>query len=987
MGRYRTGVKRCCHQRGVWMNAVKAAKRVPDEKENISPDGVALKEVRKLQERCKELEKETHTRKVTTMLLRESLKNALDREKRWIIAKEAYKLRLAEKSAGILDMERKAEERLRGYMSDNKYRLGSLQATLQRVCAELEAATEANLRMHELYKEDEEKLEYTRHTLDRLQETVARASVMHSLITTHAPSLPVQMKIKHAYAIQIRALVRTLVAYGCSESKVGAIIQNVAAAFGIIVPKRISRRSAGRMVLEGLMMARVQLGQEMQKAIDITFSGDSTSRRNQNYQSHHATYRTQVFELDKHGILHVYDRIKTRFMGILSTLDHSSARSLDAWMQILIEVTRFYNSTPLRKRLSDDPLNAANILVKLRGMSSDHASGEKATAAGMKEAKQEATLMQLGLARREEMPLANFQALLASWNQRKFSAVGGTDAWNALSAEERAARDLATVNAVVREIGEQELDALPEDERRLLTLFIWTGCCMHKDQNAFKGGNSAMIAAWDKLGLTPPILLANKANAATVRTIVAPEAAGRELTEEELAAVEVSTRGGAKTTALAGAIFHHRSDKKGQGDTYVNVLSYMLSEDFEQVIHRFPQTNNTRFGSHGEAAGELLVHLEYYIEFLEFIRTKKQSVSWTNIELNVYNALHDDPTLTELAVLALYQQLITHPYMKLVRLREGDELNAADLGPLHAEIREHCQRLIDHPEIILDFAPRCYVDATFDGQPFHRVEVVDAVHGLVKAGRLPHLSSIFVSFLKGALVTWIRFSSEYAPGGLIDGMSADEHTHIFLNATNDRNEGALGAWCVWSREHPTSTIQQHNALAMYIRNETEKFVQAYFTDEDYLWAMRTAREYDASGIERKRRREQAAFEVRMVEMKRARIATREAKKAAKRGKLAAVLIVSSEAAVDKLSGTRLTEQYDKLRAMWGPRLNVLGWSKLNVARKKVALVGLLRRHRQFLQDGEEPAEGEDTATTKELLEVTLEPWFGEEDDGMDTEED
>ncbi|KAF8991205.1 hypothetical protein BDZ89DRAFT_895011, partial [Hymenopellis radicata] len=67
----------------------------------------------------------------------------------------------------------------------------------------------------------------------------------------------------------------------------------------------------------------------------------------------------------------------------------------------------------------------------------------------------------------------------------------------------------------------------------------------------------------------------------------------------------------------------------------------------------------------------------------------------------IYNALHDDPTLTELAVLALYQQLVMHPYMRMVRKPEEAPLNSLNLGPMHASLREHCQKLIDNPNLIL----------------------------------------------------------------------------------------------------------------------------------------------------------------------------------------------------------------------------------------------------------------------------------------------
>ena len=56
-------------------------------------------------------------------------------------------------------------------------------------------------------------------------------------------------------------------------------------------------------------------------------------------------------------------------------------------------------------------------------------------------------------------------------------------------------------------------------------------------------------------------------------------------------------------------------------------------------------------------------------------------VTWKK---NLVNALNDIPTRTELAVLALYAQAVSHPYMKTIR--EDSSLNALDLGPLNKKI-------------------------------------------------------------------------------------------------------------------------------------------------------------------------------------------------------------------------------------------------------------------------------------------------------------
>ncbi|KAF8994259.1 hypothetical protein BDZ89DRAFT_972357, partial [Hymenopellis radicata] len=156
------------------------------------------------------------------------------------------------------------------------------------------------------------------------------------------------MKIKHAYKPQIRSLVRTLVSCGCSEGKVGELVKEVAGIFGVTIDKVLSRRTVRRIVLEGLVMARSQLGHEMRHTEDLTMSGDGTSRRNQNYQAHHATYR--VLEILADGTVRLADKPTTRFLGIRTTVDHSTEKSKESWIRVLEETTSIYNDSPLAKR-------------------------------------------------------------------------------------------------------------------------------------------------------------------------------------------------------------------------------------------------------------------------------------------------------------------------------------------------------------------------------------------------------------------------------------------------------------------------------------------------------------------------------------------------------------------------------------------------------------------------------------------------------------
>ena len=53
------------------------------------------------------------------------------------------------------------------------------------------------------------------------------------------------------------------------------------------------------------------------------------------------------------------------------------------------------------------------------------------------------------------------------------------------------------------------------------------------------------------------------------------------------------------------------------------------------------------------------------------------------MERNIYDVLHDIPTITELYVLALYAQAITHPYMCQTQGLGTENVNMLELGPLH----------------------------------------------------------------------------------------------------------------------------------------------------------------------------------------------------------------------------------------------------------------------------------------------------------------
>jgi hypothetical protein len=288
-----------------------------------------------------------------------------------------------------------------------------------------------------------------------------------------------------------------------------------------------------------------------------------------------------------------------------------------------------------------------------------------------------------------------------------------------------------------------------------------------------------------------------------------------------------------------------------------------MSRSLDKQHRRFPDTSNTRFGSHGDAAGELITYLPQYRDMMVLIEWSKQNPSLTNIEKNLRDALNDIPTLTELVAMIIYKMIITHPYLRQVRGPGTESTNLLDLGPLHRAIRDHIQNILDNPDLIFG-SDASYESATLDGLQWADPKAMKAVFELIPS--LPHIKPITLAFFRGALTTWTRFSVEFVPGGIIDACTATEKELAWMPSTNDANEGALGAYRVAIRGKLSLTLHQYNSQAMFRRNDTQDFMDAVFTDEDHAYIMREARRIDSSREEARRREEIVDFRIKTAEM-------------------------------------------------------------------------------------------------------------------------
>jgi hypothetical protein len=404
-------------------------------------------------------------------------------------------------------------------------------------------------------------------------------------------------------------------------------------------------------------------------------SGDGTTHRAVNYESKYVTlrvpdYKSRALGGDPSAMMSVP---ADRFFGISSAPNHTSETQLEGWAIVVREFFELYNNTQHGGRML---ARLEAFAAKIKGMHTDHAEDQKKLARLVRAWKDlcdrelRGELLLLSTLPEDLLPI------LVQESQQKIEDAGGADAWAVLSEKEQADRNAIIYKKLCTRFGQSAYDALTEEEKNEVDFFIWAGCCMHKELNSVKGGNMALVAFWEKAGITAPIPLMNRDNTA---------AAELGSSEAKTRAEKVTQAGAMKTTSLAGAIFNHKDDKKGHHDVWMDYIEDKLGH-----LVSFPDTSNTRYQTYCLGACCLILYLPCFVEFLEQVRDKKDSGLFNHMEQNVYRALQDIPTITELCVLAIYSQIISAPYMRSVRGPGHDTTNLLDMGPLHDKVLEHC---------------------------------------------------------------------------------------------------------------------------------------------------------------------------------------------------------------------------------------------------------------------------------------------------------
>ena len=433
---------------------------------------------------------------------------------------------------------------------------------------------------------------------------------------------------------------------------------------------------------------------------------------------------------------------------------------------------------------------------------------------------------------------------------------------------------------------------------------LFAGCCRHKDLNAFKYGVQRMMNTWELKERPPPVLLANKANDAVIRLGEEADSAAVQR------AVDSSSRGGVKLASLAGALFNHKSEEQGYQDVH-----RMFMMKHKKEIHgitrnkKFPDTSNTRYQSHSYAAAELLTFLDLYVNLLEVSRDSKKQAGFNHLEENVAKGLEDASTLAEMAAMALYGNAVSWPYLNLVRGAGGRVVNLLDpsIIALHRRLPGFCGYIAANPRLLLDtIVDGDFLKITLDGKPWMDEMLVMSIQ--ILASELPDLELMISSMFSGCMDGWYQFTKEFLLDGPIDQLTNEQRSRMFIPATNDASEGALGSWRVNARFHPNGSASGFSNKTRVERNNTEMFIEKHCEQEDQRYVMRQIRIQGTSGAN-------AKFREHLLKSQQARaLATRkkqqdaEMKKREEIARLIAVGLIVDRAQIKKMTIPQLNDQ-------------------------------------------------------------------------------
>lgn len=234
-----------------------------------------------------------------------------------------------------------------------------------------------------------------------------------------------------------------------------------------------------------------------------------------------------------------------RTLGVHKATNHTAQVQRNGWVTVLDICCDVLNRSPLG---TGSRVSSQTVARKLRGVLTDHAADRKRLLDLIRQWKQTCDRQTRALPVLKNMSTEEQLNALSGYLD---SATGSVGDWRNLPDDKQSELMHNAWFTLTTQFGEKEFQKLDRDSQFDVDFVAWTGCCMHKELNAVKGGVSAMATAWESLGTKPPVVLKNKFEVTTLTTN----------TQDK------TTRGAIKLTSLAGALFNHRDNKRGYHTT------------------------------------------------------------------------------------------------------------------------------------------------------------------------------------------------------------------------------------------------------------------------------------------------------------------------------------------------------------------------------------------------------------------------------------
>ncbi|KZV99190.1 hypothetical protein EXIGLDRAFT_699602 [Exidia glandulosa HHB12029] len=603
------------------------------------------------------------------------------------------------------------------------------------------------------------------------------------------------MKDSDGIPDNVRDLIRNLVCH-CNVGLENCFlaVQYFAEAFGLEISGSFGKTLASDAMREILIIGKCQILDSLPTALGVTMMTDGTTDRNQHYQGAHMS------------IKHADSTCESLFLSIHRQHSHTAEQQADDLDKDMDDALQVYADSPLAL---ERPVEKREWMQLWVGVNSDHASEMKKTSVVLHERNQRFDRITRGHDALDQLPDEEYERICDETYSYLMTCAGGYDAWVALSFAEQQKQFSEAMDTVAYKIGQDCFNALPPWQRESIDLWVWTGCCMHKEMNIVVAGTSGMAEYWPKAGLDPPILQPNKDNAAVI-------ALGESPAQER--ALAISPSGGAVLAAGVGALVRHRESKRGYQRTWNN---YTLEHEGYNI--EYPNTNRNRFQAVCEGSRIIIVSWKVFVDFLSVIYHKKKTPGFTNFEQNIHDALFDDATLTECAALALCAQCATKIYVATARAAA----NAIDLRDLHYRLLAHLRFLADNSSTVVDTSPdESYLTCTLNAEPYMDKELIYAIQYRRQSGRLAHLPGVFSALMTCAADKLeSSFMTEYAPDSPLARAHPYDLDRLFMPPTNDRSEGILAFMRRVHHAQPNIGDDMLNAKAYWKYNDAYRWIK------------------------------------------------------------------------------------------------------------------------------------------------------------------